>query len=639
MNVLKQVLQKFDDASLGLLGAVLAENECKIRDGVNAAVPCLLEAMISANEISEGRSMLWKEMRDTDATVANRFADHLYYKNSKSLLATGLDQLEGLLGAESQSLIRAVSREADLGSTSTRRLVGAVTPVVFSVIAEFQQSKQLTEEEFGNEVARQSDFLQSWRQQKRNHFAKPCSDWNQKSEPLFGDSDQQRGRSPVDGSDGLHSDQSAWASQNLFAKTAADTAESSNGRDEGGNTANGKADAFGLLSSDSDPDSMMSEAKSSAHSSSQNLSHKLSKNVDASSVTHGTVENTYDSNHPVAGFAAAINSEANEATLGEPNEMKTAAPSDQNINADEKRLWIPDSVRENPQSDSGPLYPNTPDDRRRDAAKATPPAKQRLHWLWWPVILLGSILGVSLLFPKGPTKVADGTAEANVEIASENLAEPITGDEAPGNAKPIAVIAGDLESGNQGLVEVTETKNSTDANSSITTQPPINGPDPTSDSKTDQTQNGDAAPTQKSVAVASPDAIDIADATASPDVAIKIGTTPQQTILAELSDLDADDQVEELITKIETQLSSVDQLRSTQAIKNPLSAHISALETLLADRSQWRDEIVILVDFQIDEGKHMLDAVKEKVFQVEGVEQELGPLLKLLDAILVTESN
>ena len=72
MNFLKIVLQKLDDQSLGLLGAVLGENEGKVRDGVKSAVPKILDAMISVSKVKEGRDMLWRELRDTDASVAKQ---------------------------------------------------------------------------------------------------------------------------------------------------------------------------------------------------------------------------------------------------------------------------------------------------------------------------------------------------------------------------------------------------------------------------------------------------------------------------------------------------------------------------------------------------------------------------------------
>jgi len=158
MNLLKNVLQNLDDNSLGLLGAVLGENEGKVRDG--------------------------RELRDTDASVASNFSQQLYYKDSQSLVANGYDQLDGLMGAETNRLVQAVGREADLGSTAAKRLVGAVSPMVFATVANEMQSKKLSISELGDLIAVQSLHLDKWDRQNSDNFSS-ASKGDEENAPLF----------------------------------------------------------------------------------------------------------------------------------------------------------------------------------------------------------------------------------------------------------------------------------------------------------------------------------------------------------------------------------------------------------------------------------------------------------------------
>ena len=184
MNFLKHVMQQLDDNSLGLLGAVLGENESKVRDGVKSAVPKILGAMGSAAKADQGLDMLWRELRDTDVTVASNFSKQLYYKDSQALVANGHDQLDSLIGPETSRLIRSVSRESDIGSTSAKRLVGAVTPLVFAAVANHQQSKQLNQSELGAVIAQQERHLSDW-QRHGDQFLDGSSKNEDENEPLF----------------------------------------------------------------------------------------------------------------------------------------------------------------------------------------------------------------------------------------------------------------------------------------------------------------------------------------------------------------------------------------------------------------------------------------------------------------------
>ena len=96
MKLFESIMKKFDNDSLGLLGAVLGEHEVKVRDGVEAAVPEILCAIGSQVKSDEGRDMLWRELRDTDENVASSFPSQLHYQNSLGLVENGKQQLAEL---------------------------------------------------------------------------------------------------------------------------------------------------------------------------------------------------------------------------------------------------------------------------------------------------------------------------------------------------------------------------------------------------------------------------------------------------------------------------------------------------------------------------------------------------------------
>lgn len=562
MNVLKQVLQSIDDRCLGLLGAVLSEDECKVRAGVTAAVPRVIESMVAVNEIHQGRDMLWRELRDTDATVANRFAENLYYQNSKSLCAAGHDQLDGLLGVEAQNLIRSVSRDADLGSTSARRLVGAVTPLVFSSVAQLQQSKQLDESELGEIISQQSGYLQTWRQQRDNYLSNQADDSDQSDKPLF---------------DSLH--------------------------------------------------------------------------------------HTYDSDHSVAGFAAAASAAARSATAddvnssddkdsADANRVETAGgavaqmvhqPTNKTDTTDEKRLWIPASAATDRDQNNNLQYPTKSPEKNAPSAKKAK-SGGGIHWLWWPVFILGSILAISILFSESwkdfaKTDAADPTPEQPSELTANEVADK--------NERAFAL---QDQERNEGSTVPTEENpiNSDQETKPADDGPAIEAPSDAAQSGSNLNLNLDAD--SETNADSNADSNDKADSGSSSDANANTNTAAAtvdhegsedaaEQIVDQLSDLDADDQVEALITDIETELSTIENLQSAKSVKASLSQNVSALKLVTSGRDHWKDEVVILVDFQMVEGKKMLDAVKARIFEQQGVQNELSPLLKKLGETMNSPSR
>ena len=146
MNLLKLVSQRLDERTLGLLGAALGEHEVRIRDGVEATVPAIVTCMKHLAQTEHGREMLWRELRDTDDNLAFDFEKNLRFRGSDQVIDQGSSQLRGLVDSKAEALIMSVSRASDLGGTSSRKLVGAVTPLVFACVAKHQRDVGLSPE-------------------------------------------------------------------------------------------------------------------------------------------------------------------------------------------------------------------------------------------------------------------------------------------------------------------------------------------------------------------------------------------------------------------------------------------------------------------------------------------------------------
>ena len=707
MNFLKQVMQSFDDKALGLLGAVLNENEPKIRSGVEAAVPKVLDAMVNVSSVDEGREMLWRELRDTDASVGSSFEKHLYYNNSQELAHTGQGQLDGLLGVEANQLINAVSRESDLGSTSARRLVGVVTPLVFASVANHQQARQLDQNGLGEVISQQKQHLDQWGQHKQNYLANMKGE---ESNPLF---DSVSGWSGDDNAsqatDGVVRYKGGIGSVNPYA-TNSEGSSNLDASSESANPNNANLSSSGFVSdggqgnpSDSSSGSLKAGIAAAAAgagvaaagvAASTFGSGDGSAEADANTTgrdglegvandANAGVANTYDSASPVAGFASTTNDDAGAANPNSANSSYTSSsytndpqaagtstvvgntsgskdPSDGKYTVDDngKRLWVPESAQVDGEGES--LKYQTA------GADANSGSSRWSNWLWLPLLLLCGVLAYFATFfeggeggTKGEAGVAmvagDGTTEgesdgedangADANAAAADDGDANTGadadgadtDNTDGNSGSGVVIEpnGDKgqDSGSTGAMNNTNGDGDESSASGDADAPPIEQPnsgeksgegDKDTAAEKDVQGAGDdkeaAESNSKKGSEAATAGLDAAAAGAGLDVA----------------DLDADEQVEELLLKMETTLQKVKNSESAKAAKDSLSETTKELETLLSDRDQWEDEIEILVDFQLEEGKKMLAEKRRSVFASSAAKKELGGTVDKLQKLLKT---
>ena len=709
MNFLKIVLQKLDDQSLGLLGAVLGENEGKVREGVKSAVPKVLDAMVAVSKVKEGRDMLWRELRDTDASVANNFSRQLYYKDSQSLVETGRDQLDCLMGVEASRLVRTVSREADLGGTTAKRLVGAVTPLVFASMADHQQSKKLSVQELADVIAAQASHLENWKHQDSGYFP-AGSNSEEDNSPLFRslptDNTSQDFITPNDDSSS-GSEQGDDSKTNRGGKSAASATASAsaalgahhfrnsekdldgNGVDESNKTfeqrseerrqresfAINPADASNsIVSTPSDSDLDNPSNTDAANSSKSGIAgaiaatgigaagvaaarSTLSKDTPANGTVYDTenkndfstnTSNTYASNSAVSGFSATTS---------------TASKDGQNATteSENKRLWTPDSAQSVRDQD-GTLRYDT--DGTSKSAAGGKKSSGWFHWLWWPVLIFGSLLAAGIYFidqdglrtqitdPNGdPVVTAQSDGESDSEVPSENTPTAIDATSSDEN-----VDEGDADQvGPDIKIEPSKTDASGDATdlkkSTGESTPDLAPADPNedaaskSDSQTsdqliagDANQDGDTeAEMGSNTTESSQENSSLSSDYTNDPTTNESGKNAEANKSVSVDDepeLDADEQVEELLWVIETKIKGLDTKAEADAAKQILSQQVTGLEEVLSNREQWKDEIEILVDFQLEEGKKMLSKKKEKLFKSEAVKNTLGGLFQKLDKLM-----
>lgn len=773
MNFLKHVMQQLDDDSLGLLGAVLGENESKVRDGVRSAVPKILDSMVSVTNTEQGRNMLWRELRDTDASVASSFSKQMYYKDSQALVANGHDQLEGLIGSEAKNLIQSVSRESDIGSTSAKRLVGAVTPLVFASVANHQQSKQLNQNELGAVIAQQKSHLSAWQRDSDQYFASAAND-DDRNEPLFSaqsprsgsakapvvatavgsaalgmhhfgnrdkDKDGQedsgltvgatslsssKEKNPSDAPGGVDVNESARkydkrsydrrqrdaiaahpANSGFAANTHQDSDQPSKSVVAGSIAATGAGVAAVVATAISPAAKAKAEAAADAKNRiagqtdyKSEFSTATTGAANTTSRAHSEATNTYDSKNPVSGFAAADPAKSVATNQVETNGGN--AESDAN-----SKLWTPDTAQQR-GADGTLQYPDrdvtarTPD----HAGAASEPSGGWFHWLWWPVLILGSLLGLCLMFlntngdnpqPTNQDQIPSVVATSDGESAEGQSAEGESASNDAANANTTTVTADpptvtadaptvtadatELTAGDEnpkGSEGTSKESDSSILSSSIQIAPPesdaatktadpfnelspgLESADPSNEGNNDlaaktqdavstmpkatedttagsKTTNQDVMPSLEG-SIEADEAKTGTDSDGGNDNPGEEGNNNLELNTTDL-ELDADEQVEELLTAIETELEQVNDEAQAKVVEKSLSQHISGLEKVLAQRAQWKDEIGILVDFQLEEGQKMLAQAKKNAFQSEAVKKTLKGKFKQLNKLMKTTND
>jgi len=790
MNFLKHVMQQLDDHSLGLLGAVLGENECKVRDGAKSAVPKIIEAMASAAKADQGLDMLWRELRDTDVTVASDFSKQMYYKDSQALVTTGYDQLDGLIGADTSRLVRSVSREADIGSTSAKRLVCAVTPLVFATVANHQQSKQLNQSELGAVIGQQERHLSNW-QRHSDQFLHGLPKNEDENETLFkalppgggsaltataigsatlgmhhftsrdNDQDQQGAADQQNESGVKDTDSNNRGRAAAYGGQTQSRLEKANKKDladtPGGVEVSDEEKEFDQRSHDrrhrkpiaanpansgfaaNEPDHNQAShdqpskaavagsiaaagagaAAVAAAALSPSAKSTAGDSSTSSNVANSNLANTYDSENAVSGFAAAGNS--NDSGTSDTSGITKPNEGDAEFDSGGKQWWTPDSAKGQRDADGTLRYPHRDEDAvtttANTASNTSAPVNQSnasegwFHWLWWPVLILGSLLAFCLMFlsPDGNSSqstdqdlspavasASDGESSSSDAVETTDATALVADGEKPEDSETAS--GESISDATSSSIQITPSESdattsdatTSDATTSdaATSDAAAKADDPSkeltmdlapadpsnegdSDSASSTKDSGDPMPNTTGKTAGEPNtaksnapesltssedqdamsslegSLEASGADGASDADQSVGDNDNSrntdTDSPELNttdlELDADEQVEELLSAIETDLDGISNEAQSETAEESLSQHISTLEKVLANRAQWKDEIEVLVDFQLEEGKKMLVQAKEKAFQLETVKKTLGGKFKELNALMETNKK
>ena len=378
--------------------------------------------------------------------------------------------------------------------------------------------------------------------------------------------------------------------------------------------------------------------------------------------------NTYDSENAVSGFAASDN----PTSFGTSDKTGHTKPheGDAESDGDSQRLWTPDSATGQRDADGTLRYPHRNAEAANTASNTTATVKKSdgwFHWLWWPVLFFGSILGVCLMFlnPDGSFSYPTNQ-DVDPSVATASDGESDSGDAAvvaDGEESEDAEIASEESNSDILSSSIQITPNESDATTSDATTKAddpseeltmdLTSADPSNEGESDsasQAQDSGKTAAEANASSESQDAMPSLEGSLETDGAKNedenagdndnsenAGTDSSELNTSDL-ELDADEQVEELLSAIETELDGVNNESQAEAAKESLSQHISTLEKVLADRAQWKDEIEVLVDFQLEEGKKMLTKAQEKASQLDAVKKTLNGKFKELNALMKTRN-
>ena len=438
MNLLQTMMGAFDENVLGLLGAVLGEHEVKVRDGIQSAVPEVLSGIADKVSSDEGRSMLWRELRDTTDEVATKFPQQLHYQNSQKLVEQGNHQLAGILGADAAQITERVSHAADIGSTSAQRIVGAVTPLIFSKLAAQQATKNYSAANWGDLFEGQAQGLREKALAMRNRNAQASE--QQKLLPTFGGGDSNvKDESNNFGSDGGTNERSGngvggaalaggaaaglaaagFAAGNRASKDADDKAadwSAGSGFTPGySNTIDSKFDAKPKdvkttgTEADSTHDSRRVERQ---QRDSIAVKPKLWGAADAASTSSAAAATSAAGGTAAGAAASAVGAKAlsgSKATSSSGPTSGSAAGSVKTTSGDSSGRWVPDAE-------------NLRREREKTAIEATRSQREAriqekksggwFSWLWWQALLVGGLVaGGFYVADQMKDKGADGQSE------------------------------------------------------------------------------------------------------------------------------------------------------------------------------------------------------------------------------------
>ena len=578
MKLFESIMKKFDDDNLGLLGAVLGEHEVKVRDGVEAAVPEILCAIGDQVKSDEGRGMLWRELRDTDEKVAASFPSQLHYQNSLSLVEKGKQQLSGLVGHDLKAITTRVSHAADIGSSSASKMVGAVSPLIFSSLAAWQKKEKVDAEGWQKLFADQSEGLRerAVRASTRRFDAKT----GQRTFPSF-DKTIATGQGGEDGK---------WTASSGFTP---------------GYTGSAK-EKF-------QPSGLTSSSPSSANADKSQVGKVAAGAAGAAAVAGvaaaggkamGVASSATAQPNSLAGNATSATS-ASDALKAEPSTGDTV----------DLPRWVPDKENLRRERERTAIE-RARTEREEKLAKED---SGGLGWLWWQIALLAGLAGLGWFF-RGEISEAfnppSSEATADLDIPDDSVSELPS-------AAADSVEDLDTQIGEISVTESTGPQEATSTNSIADSSAQSEVMEGSLESLTVDNE----AP-QLSSPAATPET-DLATLEQSEDA-------PMLAPAAD-GDVDFDLQVESALTSLQSSVEEIKDEASAKSAVPKLEESITSLEDLLKTSSTWGDADKETIDIQLEEAAGVFEKLEKSITKMPDVKDVVTPLFERLEKLLVPQ--
>ncbi len=661
MKLFETIISHFDDHSLGLLGAVLGEHEVKVRDGLESAAAEILGAVGNRTRSKQGREMLWRELRDTDPALASSFPNQLYYQNSQSLVENGNRQLAGMVGQNADAITARVSHAADIGSTSASRMVGAVSPLIFSSLAAWQQQEQVDAEGWQRIFASQTEGLRERaihartknvaakdRQQTFPGFDSQWSTEKQTGDQINhsagagqGDNAGQwtTGSGFTPGYTGSAADQfNAPAS----GSTCTTTVESDADRSSSGGAGITSPAAIGLAGAAAVTGIAAAGGQSAsvhpnrsgqpAAQTSQTTSQTPPANVGVTSYQQRRARrqkrpafaanpafSSFGATAVQSGLAAAAVSPVNPDHASSPvTPSSTVRPVASTPDPDQPRRWVPDTENLRRERERTAIE----NARLQREARLAKEQGGGLGFLWWPLGLLTALVAggwfyadqlrdalvvnadpVSLSTPGTGTSDQIAGAPTITEPPTRSIPQPV-----PDEADPALPSLPELKAADQPDIE-------SGLDDAVKLAPAANGfpllePSETESATAEADAVKHAAPRDDAITFPAPPTASAADST------------------------DVDFQVETWLTDLETALQNVKDEASAKSALPGLNEGVTALEDLLGASDQWSSTDRNLVELQMEEAATTFAKLKKTAFATTGIRTLLTPVFARLETLM-----
>jgi len=140
-NLIDLVKDQLTDQVTGYIGNMLGGDTQQTKSVLDGAIPAILGGLMQSSSTKSGAGALFDMISKQDDSLLDNLGDMLSGNKSDSLISMGTDMLGSLLGGGKSSgggmlgsIIDAISGSSGVSSSSTKSIMGLLTPIIFSVI-------------------------------------------------------------------------------------------------------------------------------------------------------------------------------------------------------------------------------------------------------------------------------------------------------------------------------------------------------------------------------------------------------------------------------------------------------------------------------------------------------------------------